>query len=82
VENIDPNSFDFEVALIELTALVEQMERGNLKLDESLQLFERGIKLSRACQTALQSAEQRVQIIIEKSVEAELMPYTPEKDET
>lgn len=57
---------DFETALEELEALVERMEGGSLSLDESLAAFERGIHLTRQCQQALNEAEQRVQILIEK----------------
>jgi len=59
-------SASFESALHELETLVEEMEQGELSLEQSLQKFERGIALSRACQKALQEAEQKVQILIEK----------------
>ena len=59
-------SANFESAIEELEALVEDMEQGDISLEESLQKFERGIELSRACQKALQEAEQKVQILIEK----------------
>ena len=55
--------FDFEKALNELEQLVEKMEEGDLSLEESLKHFERGIELTRACQQALQSAEQKVQVL-------------------
>ena len=57
---------NFESALQELEKLVEEMEQGDISLEQSLQKFERGIALSRACQKALQDAEQKVQILIEK----------------
>ena len=47
---------DFEGALDELEALVEQMEAGDLTLEDSLQAFERGIALTRSCQSALKQA--------------------------
>ncbi len=56
-------TLDFEAALGELENLVERMEKGELSLEESLQDFERGIELARKCQTALQEAEQRVQLL-------------------
>lgn len=52
---------DFETSLDELETLVEQMESGDLSLEESLQAFERGVALTRSCQSALKSAELRVQ---------------------
>ena len=51
---------DFEAALEELESLVASMESGELSLDDSLRAFERGIALTRACQTALNNAELKV----------------------
>jgi exodeoxyribonuclease VII small subunit len=68
--------FDFEAALSELETLVERMERGDLSLEESLRQFEQGIKLTRSCQQALQDAEQKVQILLEKDGQAQLQPLT------
>ncbi|HEB94724.1 MAG TPA: exodeoxyribonuclease VII small subunit [Gammaproteobacteria bacterium] len=59
-------TFDFESALAELEILVNRMEQGETSLEASLQDFERGIELTRACQTALQEAEQKVQILLDK----------------
>ncbi|HHL45849.1 MAG TPA: exodeoxyribonuclease VII small subunit [Gammaproteobacteria bacterium] len=66
---------DFEAALQELEKLVEQMEKGELTLEESLQDFEHGIELTRKCQKALQQAEQRVQLLSGKNGDAELIPF-------
>ena len=71
---------DFEAALAELESLVEQMEQGDLSLDESLKQFERGVELTRACQTALKDAEQKVQILLEKDGQAELGAFTSDND--
>ena len=57
--------FEFEKSLAQLEELVELLEGGDLSLEDSLKAFERGIKLTRECQEALQSAEQRVRILIE-----------------
>lgn len=51
---------DFEKSLAELESLVERMEAGELTLEESLQHFERGVTLSRQCQSALDQARKRV----------------------
>ena len=48
---------DFESALKELEALVEKMEQGDIRLEDSLQHFERGIQLTRQCQQALLNDE-------------------------
>jgi len=63
-------TFDFESALAELETLVDRMEQGETSLEASLQDFERGIELTRACQAALQEAEQKVQILLDKDAEA------------
>jgi len=59
----DTQIADFEGALDELDTLVEQMEAGDLTLEESLLAFERGIALTRSCQQALQQAELRVRTL-------------------
>lgn len=71
---------DFEQSLNELETLVEQMEQGDISLEQSLELFERGIKLTRNCQESLKKAEQRVQQLVEKNGNAELQPFS-ESDE-
>lgn len=62
-------SVNFEKALDQLEELVEDMENGDLTLEESLKSFEKGIKLTRDCQTALSQAEQKVQILLEQNGE-------------
>jgi exodeoxyribonuclease VII small subunit len=66
----------FEKSLKELEALVTKMEQGNLSLEESLQHFERGIQLTRSCQKALKAAEQKVEILLNKSGQDEIAPFT------
>ena len=56
---------DFETALADLESLVESMEAGEMSLEESLQAFERGVKLTRHCQVALKSAELKVKTLTE-----------------
>lgn len=68
----------FEDSLAELEQLVERMEQGNLPLEESLKLFERGVQLTRSCQKALQEAEQKVQILLEGNGEPTLQAFTDE----
>ena len=57
--------FNFEVSLQQLEQLVQQMEQGQLSLEESMQAFEKGIALTRECQKALDTAEQKVQALIQ-----------------
>ncbi len=63
-------AIDFEKSLDELEDLVERMEQGDSSLEDSLKDFERGIELTRNCQTALTEAEQKVQILLKKNGEA------------
>ena len=65
----------FEDALTELESLVDTLEQGELTLGQSLAAFERGIKLTRTCQTALDKAEQQVRILSGESPEAEPAPF-------
>jgi len=58
---------DLEKSLAELEKIVERLEAGDLTLDDSLKQFERGVALTRQCQTALRSAEQKVEILLRKS---------------
>jgi len=63
--------FNFEESLASLESLVTAMEDGDLSLEESLQAFEKGIRLTRECQAALQNAEQKVQILIKENGDPE-----------
>lgn len=65
---------DFEKNLRALEALVERLEAGDLSLEESLQQFERGIRLTRACQAALQAAEQKVEMLTQKGDKETIEP--------
>jgi exodeoxyribonuclease VII small subunit len=58
---------DFENTLDQLEDIVDDMENGDLTLEESLKAFEQGIKLTRDCQSALTQAEQKIQILIEEN---------------
>ena len=55
---------DFEKKLGRLEEIVEKMETGELSLEESLKLFEEGVKLTRDCNTQLSDAEQKVRLLI------------------
>jgi len=58
---------DFETSMRDLEELVERLEQGDLPLEESLAAFERGVLLTRNCQTALKEAEQKVEILLKKA---------------
>ncbi len=57
----------FEEQLEELERVVEQLERGDLTLEDSVSLFERGVTLSNACKTQLSAAESRIQVLLHPS---------------
>ena len=63
----------------ELEELVERLEQGDLSLEESLAAFERGVTLTRACQTALKEAEQKVEILLKKAGESAVEEFTPDE---
>ncbi len=69
--------FRFEQALSELQAVVEKLESGELSLEASLQHFERGIALTRACQKSLAEAEQRVKVLMETDGRERLALFEP-----
>ena len=54
----------FETSLAELEQIVGRLEDGDLPLEQSLELFEKGIKLSRECRTRLTNAERRIEILM------------------
>lgn len=54
----------FEEQLAELEKVVEQLERGDLPLEDSVGLFERGMQLSEACKGQLANAESRIQVLL------------------
>lgn len=54
----------FETSLKDLEKIVRQLEDGDLPLEESLKLFETGVKLSRECQERLNQAERRIEVLL------------------
>ena len=57
---------DFESAIVELERIVKQLEDGELPLDKSLALFERGVELSRYCHEQLGTAQRRIELVTER----------------
>ena len=71
---------DFEKSLNELETLVRDLEQGELSLEQSLTAFERGVRLTRECQQALTSAEQRVEQLVQgANGQPETRPFTPDE---
>ena len=58
---------NLEKSLADLEALVEELESGDLPLEQAMQKFEAGIKLTRGCQAALKDAEQKVEILLKSA---------------
>ncbi|TCP93491.1 exodeoxyribonuclease VII small subunit [Cricetibacter osteomyelitidis] len=69
---------DFETTLMRLDNIVTRLESGDLPLEEALKEFESGITLAKMGQERLTQAEQRIQILLQKSETAELTDYIPE----
>ncbi len=78
--NKKTGSFNFEQALEVLEELVTAMEEGELSLEESLQAFEKGIKLTRECQSALKKAEQKVQVLINEDGDTKEFEFKEDND--
>ncbi|MGB9429744.1 MAG: exodeoxyribonuclease VII small subunit [Gammaproteobacteria bacterium] len=75
-----PEALDFEAALKELEKIVATLEKGDLSLDAALKHFERGITLTRQCQTALKQAELKVEMLVEKDGQAKLTAFEAEDE--
>jgi exodeoxyribonuclease VII small subunit len=75
---VDASKPTFEVAIEQLQQTVKRLESGELNLEQALQQFEEGVKLTRVCQEHLNVAEQRVEVLMKSHGEsAELGPFTP-----
>ncbi|MFB9133452.1 exodeoxyribonuclease VII small subunit [Vibrio sp. AK197] len=70
-----PENMTFEATIEELDTLVEQLETGDLSLDDALKKFERGIALARSGQVKLTEAEQRVSILLQNDDDAPLSDF-------
>jgi exodeoxyribonuclease VII small subunit len=77
VEPVEP----FETSLDELEKVVKELEAGDLPLERSLELFERGMNLSAACRKQLEHAETRVEMLIRKEGQIAAEPFRPERSE-
>ena len=73
-------TINFESSLEQLEALVTQMENGDLSLEESLKAFETGIGLTRECQSMLEQAEQKVQLLSEQQGKLSAQPLNIDSD--
>ncbi len=79
----DGNVVDFEKSLTELETLVQKLEQGDVPLEDALKTFERGVALTRQCQTALRTAQQKVEVLLAQSGKAgdeSMVPFDDEDD--
>ena len=72
---------DFEQSLAELEALVAKLEEGDVPLEEALKTFERGVALTRQCQTALRTAQQKVEVLLTRNGEESVEPFADDDDD-
>ena len=70
----DTSIKDFETAIAELESVVKKLEEGDLPLEQSLSLYERGVQLARFCHERLEAAERRIELLNERG---ELKPAPP-----
>lgn len=63
---MDDTIRDFEAAIAELESLVKKLEDGDIPLEASLKLYERGVHLSRYCHSRLEDAERRIEVLNER----------------
>jgi exodeoxyribonuclease VII small subunit len=69
----------FEASLEELERIVKELEKGDLPLEQSLALFENGMRLSADCKRQLEEAESRVEILMKKGTDVIAVPFSPDK---
>lgn len=72
---------NFEAAIQELESLVARMEKGDRSLEDALKDFERGVELTRLCQSALRDAEQKVQKLLSENNQAVLAPFDDDESD-
>ena len=80
-ENSDTKQLDFEQAITELKNVVKDMESDDLTLKAALTCYEKGVALTQHCQDLLNSAEQKVKILLQEKNQEWLSVFTPDKDD-
>jgi len=73
------SAVSFEASLTELEKVVKELEAGDLPLERSLELFEKGMALSETCRKQLENAETRVEMLIRKDGKIQPEPFRPDK---
>jgi exodeoxyribonuclease VII small subunit len=72
---------DFEKSLSELEALVAKLEQGDVPLEEALKTFERGVALTRQCQSALRTAQQKVEVLLARNGEETIASFSDDEED-
>jgi exodeoxyribonuclease VII small subunit len=78
-EEPNQSTESFEASLDELEKVVKELEAGDLPLERSLELFEKGMALSETCRKQLENAETRVEMLIRREGKIQPEPFRPEK---
>ena len=78
-EDAAPKPESFETCLDQLEKTVKELEAGDLQLEKSLELFEKGMALSESCRKQLEEAETRIELLIKKDGKIQPEPFRPEK---
>jgi exodeoxyribonuclease VII small subunit len=78
-EDAAPKPESFETCLDQLEKTVKELEAGDLQLERSLELFEKGMALSESCRKQLEEAETRIELLIKKDGKVQPEPFRPEK---
>ena len=68
---------NFEVSLQRLEEIVDELEKGNVPLEQALKLFEEGLKLSSSCRKELEEADGKVEILLRQNGKLQPEPYEP-----
>ena len=79
-DNIE--NLSFEAAVNELENIVEQLEQGNLSLEDSMKHFERGLQLSKVSQLKLNDAEQKIKLLMNEQGQQQLVDFNLSEDES
>lgn len=72
---------NFEAAMAELEEVVKQLERGDVPLEQAIELFQRGMKLSQICNQKLEQVERKIEMIVEEDGEFRKQPFGGNEDE-
>ncbi|HTM50175.1 MAG TPA: exodeoxyribonuclease VII small subunit [Bryobacteraceae bacterium] len=78
-DDVQPKPESFESCLDQLEKVVKELESGDMQLERSLELFEKGMALSESCRKQLEEAETRVEMLIRKDGKIQPEPFRPDR---